>query len=600
MTLDQGLSVATADSDAETPPVAQGDGTGLPRPRLPRLATILSSTAAAFVLGASFVAGFHATGGEDALAGSMGSGHPSSESLAATPVDALRFAMEPSEIPGAALSPARVSALAAEMRSDAVEATDGGDAASGADMMRTAGGTRAIEASRRASSGPRRAGREHQPRRAPGLMLTDALAILGRADVPQPSPQAGTSLVEMRTDRPPATKRGRLERVFRVTGFSGTKGGRLEREARTAPRFIRPSRERVAALSQRIVADGAASEARSRIRFTRPAPGTWNAPQGAHDDTRRIATRSGVTFHRPTEPVAMAGVASDAAFGTNRGATRGPGPDAGTDIAVDVANLAPTTKALYRPDDATRLARLDRAMAGFGPSAAEAAKRDLLARLGPGVPRVFAAMPDTAPAPLMVARTRTGTVGGTLLSAFAPVSKDFAKRSRFDALLARPGTSAFVPPVSKSDHVWAARPLPASVREAGELRCLAEGIYFESRGETKAGQAAVAQVILNRVRAPAFPGSICAVVYQNQAWRNRCQFSFACDGIPERIHSKRHWRIAKDIARAAVEGRVWFADIGSSTHYHATYVNPRWNRGMERVARIGRHIFYRTRTGAWD
>jgi spore germination cell wall hydrolase CwlJ-like protein len=70
-----------------------------------------------------------------------------------------------------------------------------------------------------------------------------------------------------------------------------------------------------------------------------------------------------------------------------------------------------------------------------------------------------------------------------------------------------------------------------------EQKCLAEGIYFEARGEKVEGQAAVAQVILNRVRNPTFPNTICGVVYQNDTWRNRCQFSFACDGIRDRINS---------------------------------------------------------------
>ena len=215
-------------------------------------------------------------------------------------------------------------------------------------------------------------------------------------------------------------------------------------------------------------------------------------------------------------------------------------------------------------------------------------------------PPTFDALPDTAPAPVMVARTSDGSIEPTFLTAYAPVSKDFAARARFDSLLKRPGSRAFAPPIGKRDHGWAARMLePAQVSDK-QRRCLAEGIYFEARGESKAGQAAVAQVILNRVRAPSFPGSVCGVVYQNKHWRNRCQFSFACDGIRDRIRSKRAWAIAKQIADAVADGRVWFKDVGSSTHYHADYVNPRWNRRMVKVATVGRHIFYRTRNGGWD
>ena len=215
--------------------------------------------------------------------------------------------------------------------------------------------------------------------------------------------------------------------------------------------------------------------------------------------------------------------------------------------------------------------------------------------------RSFDALPDDAPAPFMVARLGGGVVvPGTAASAYAPVSRDFRARARFDALLKREGTARFAPPIDGRDHAWAARPLSTKVLSKKEQRCLAEGIYFEARGEPKAGQAAVAQVILNRVRAPSFPGSVCGVVYQNRHWRNRCQFSFACDGIRDRIRSRRHWTIAQDIAKAVADGRVWFRDVGSSTHYHADYVNPRWNRRMEKVATIGRHIFYRTRNGGWD
>ena len=76
-------------------------------------------------------------------------------------------------------------------------------------------------------------------------------------------------------------------------------------------------------------------------------------------------------------------------------------------------------------------------------------------------------------------------------------------------------------------------PLPACVFSKAEQTCLANGIYFEARGESVRGQAAVAQVMLNRVRNPAYPNSICGVVYQNDKWCNRCQFSFACDGSQE-------------------------------------------------------------------
>jgi hypothetical protein len=149
-------------------------------------------------------------------------------------------------------------------------------------------------------------------------------------------------------------------------------------------------------------------------------------------------------------------------------------------------------------------------------------------------------------------------------------------------------------------HEWVRNPLPASVFEEKEQECLAEAIYFEARGEPEAGQAAVAQVVLNRVRNPAYPDTICGVVYQNEKWRNRCQFSFACDGRPERIRSQAEYQTAERIALEVTEGKLWLFEVGDSTHYHANYVNPHWGKRMNKVDRIGAHIFYRTILGGWS
>nr|WP_246753847.1 cell wall hydrolase [Jiella flava] len=156
---------------------------------------------------------------------------------------------------------------------------------------------------------------------------------------------------------------------------------------------------------------------------------------------------------------------------------------------------------------------------------------------------------------------------------------------------------AFIPPIDDGDHAWAATALPQKAYSKAEQTCLANGIYFEARGESSQGQAAVAQVILNRVRNPAYPNSICGVVYQNKNWRNRCQFSFACDGHKDRVRDAEAYDKAKDIAEEVTEGKIWIAEVGSATHYHATYVRPRWARAMEEVDKIGRHIFYRTFDG---
>ena len=123
-----------------------------------------------------------------------------------------------------------------------------------------------------------------------------------------------------------------------------------------------------------------------------------------------------------------------------------------------------------------------------------------------------------------------------------------------------------------------------------------------SRRAAKAvrGQAAVAQVVLNRVRNPAYPNTICGVVYQNDNWRNRCQFSFACDGIKDRIASPDHYKVAEEIAMAVTAGKIFIPEVGSSTHYYAHYVSPRWARTMKKMTKIGLHIFYRTYGGGWS
>lgn len=149
-------------------------------------------------------------------------------------------------------------------------------------------------------------------------------------------------------------------------------------------------------------------------------------------------------------------------------------------------------------------------------------------------------------------------------------------------------------------HPWVQNPLPPIVHEAKEQQCLAEAIYFEARSESEAGQAAVAQVVLNRVRNPAYPDTICEVVYQNKDMRGRCQFSFACDGIADRVRSKRAWKVAQRIARDVTDGTIWVEDVGDSTHYYAYYVRPGWAKRMIKVDRIGAHLFYRTKNGGWS
>jgi hypothetical protein len=153
-------------------------------------------------------------------------------------------------------------------------------------------------------------------------------------------------------------------------------------------------------------------------------------------------------------------------------------------------------------------------------------------------------------------------------------------------------------PVVAEKHSGFARKLaerPATKEEARSRKCLAEAVYFEARGEPESGQYAVAQVVMNRVRSPYYPDSVCGVVYQNKHMRNRCQFSFACDRIPDRVTNRESWKLATRIAYEVMEQGYYLGDVGQSTHYHATYVRPRWIRDMNKEAHIGRHIFYTVR-----
>ncbi|MBN8950347.1 MULTISPECIES: cell wall hydrolase [unclassified Rhizobium] len=204
--------------------------------------------------------------------------------------------------------------------------------------------------------------------------------------------------------------------------------------------------------------------------------------------------------------------------------------------------------------------------------------------------------------PAYLANLVTNQSADVLAAAYASPAPDYARVSPFDSILAKDqdGEGRFVPQIGPKDHLWAANVLPPSVFSSDEQQCLATGIYFEARGESVKGQAAVAQVILNRVRNPAYPKTICGVVYQNEDWQNACQFSFACDNVKERVNSPEHWRIARQVAMAVTAGKIWLPEVGSATHYHAVYVRPKWAAEMVKVGRIGMHIFYRTYGGGWS
>jgi hypothetical protein len=125
-----------------------------------------------------------------------------------------------------------------------------------------------------------------------------------------------------------------------------------------------------------------------------------------------------------------------------------------------------------------------------------------------------------------------------------------------------------------------------------ELRCLAEALYFEARGETVKGQFAVAEVILNRVKSERFPSSACGVINQGTGKKYQCQFTYTCDGYKEVIEEPRAFERVSKIARIALDGLAPELTKGA-THYHTTAVKPRWSKVYTKTAAIGDHIFYR-------
>lgn len=132
---------------------------------------------------------------------------------------------------------------------------------------------------------------------------------------------------------------------------------------------------------------------------------------------------------------------------------------------------------------------------------------------------------------------------------------------------------------------------------ARALDCLASAEYYEAGDQGDDGERAVAQVVLNRVRHPAFPSTICGVVYQGSTKATGCQFTFTCDGSLERRPDAQGWARARTIAEAALSGAV-YAPVGWATHYHANYVLPVWAGTLAKNAIVGAHLFYRW-PGAW-
>jgi spore germination cell wall hydrolase CwlJ-like protein len=142
------------------------------------------------------------------------------------------------------------------------------------------------------------------------------------------------------------------------------------------------------------------------------------------------------------------------------------------------------------------------------------------------------------------------------------------------------------------------RPASAADRRRA-LRCLTQAVYYEAALEPDEGQAGVAQVVLNRVRDPNYPDSVCGVVYQGAERTTGCQFSFTCDGSLARGPVRWAWERAERAAARALNGHV-ATRVGTATHYHADYVHPWWSPTLAKITQVGAHIFYRWKGAAGE
>ncbi|HET9717277.1 MAG TPA: cell wall hydrolase [Pseudolabrys sp.] len=249
-------------------------------------------------------------------------------------------------------------------------------------------------------------------------------------------------------------------------------------------------------------------------------------------------------------------------------------PDSGATPDIDLpyadippANLTPTASADVKGKEMTRLF--------FGASSMGA--REQIAPWAPGQ------------APVVLASRGDPDIKESALTATSPGASNDSGES-----IASKGevTGADQRPRSPAERLALSGPSRAKAE-----KCLANAVYFEARGESVRGQIAVAQVVMNRVFSPFYPNDVCGVVYQNVGRHLACQFTFACDGIPDIVTEPDAWERAKRIARDMLDGKLWMPEVAKSTHYHAYWVHPDWVNEMKKIYKLGVHTFYRPR--AW-
>jgi hypothetical protein len=194
--------------------------------------------------------------------------------------------------------------------------------------------------------------------------------------------------------------------------------------------------------------------------------------------------------------------------------------------------------------------------------------------------------PGTAPTPVPSGNIKLAALeGGTAAAITGEGGETVAQKGDGSLLLS---------PAARLQLIGAAR--------VKAEKCMADAIYFEARGEPYKGQQAVAQVVMNRVFSGYYPNDVCGVVYQNANRRLACQFTFACEGKDlSRIDEPDMWEQAKRIAKEMLDGKIWLAEVGHATHYHASWVRPSWVNEMTRLYQFGVHTFYRPKNwGAGD
>jgi spore germination cell wall hydrolase CwlJ-like protein len=241
------------------------------------------------------------------------------------------------------------------------------------------------------------------------------------------------------------------------------------------------------------------------------------------------------------------------------------------------------------PVAADARAEADWPAAGRSPSALEASPAAATVVYGDGATPVLPlglALNSATPRPsesklILSARWVRGAPGLTVATATPPQAQSAVVHPLEDT--SRPNYASLIDPKDATR----------------QMRCLAEAIYFEARSEPEAGQAAVAQVVLNRVRSGIFPTDVCGVVYQDAKHPFACQFSFACEGKSLRIEEPGAWATATRIAEDVVRGASYDAKLVDAVNYHANYVYPFWASSLRRTERIGAHLFYAMKPGLY-